>query len=434
MLPREQPDRIQIAFDDHRLVASAGLMLPVTLAHHLGLGELVDSHVDLGDAPGRPNAGDKLLTLLASALAGGDCIDDADALRSGSTDSVLGCVVKVPSTLGTFLRSFRWGHVRQLDRVSREVMARAWSAGSGPAKCPLTIDLDSTVCETYGLAKEGAQRHNYAGKRGYHPLLAAAAGTGDVLMARLRQGRANTARGAAHFLRETVSRVRYAGATGPLTVRADSGFYNRTIVAACRVKGVRYSITVRQHPDSAIPSRPFPWRGGHPRLQTHPAVEPVEFREDSPPDPRRQLVDTRGGAQRRPVRHPGQSVGQLDQRIRRSGRLRWDQPAGGYVGQTVDARVVTVPVHHQACIVGHVATHVPPLDAAFVIARYGRLCQDRKCQTAGYHRSVAHRFTSLRMVPGVQLSKSRYPVAFYSSGCKSVSIPAALGLAFLETD
>lgn len=133
MLPREQPDHIQIAFDDHRLVANAGLMLPVTLAHHLGLGELVDSHVDLGDAPGRPNAGDKLLTLLASALAGGDCIDDADALRSGSTDSVLGCVVKAPSTLGTFLRSFRWGHVRQLDRVSREVMARAWSAGSGPA-------------------------------------------------------------------------------------------------------------------------------------------------------------------------------------------------------------------------------------------------------------------------------------------------------------
>ena len=247
MLPRNDPDRIQIAFDDHRLVANAGLVLPVTLAHHLGVGELVDRYVDLGDAPGRANAGDKMMTLVASALAGGDCIDDADALRAGSTERALGCVVKAPSTLGTFLRSFRWGHVRQLDRVSRELLARAWAAGVGPGDDPLTIDLDSTVCETYGLAKEGAQRHNYAGVRGYHPLLAIAAGTGDVLMARLRKGRANTARGAAHFLRETVSRVRYAGATGELTMRADSGFYNHPMVAACRDKGVRYSITVRQH-------------------------------------------------------------------------------------------------------------------------------------------------------------------------------------------
>ena len=83
-------------------------------------------HVDLGDAPGRANIGDKLLTLVASALSGGDCIDDADVLRAGSTARVLGCVVKAPFTLETFLRSFRWGHVRQLDQVSREVMARAW--------------------------------------------------------------------------------------------------------------------------------------------------------------------------------------------------------------------------------------------------------------------------------------------------------------------
>ena len=247
MLPPERPDRIHVAFDDHRLVANAGLLLPVTLAHHLGLGELVDRHVDLGDAPGRANAGDKILTLVASALAGGDCIDDADALRAGGTEHVLGCAVKAPSTLGTFLRSFRWGHVRQLDRVSREALARAWAAGAGPGDEPLTIDLDSTVCETFGLDKEGAQRHNYAGQRGYHPLLAVAAGTGDVLMARLRQGRANTARGAAHFLRETISRVRYAGATGPLTMRADSGFYNHDIVAVCRKTKVRFSITVRQY-------------------------------------------------------------------------------------------------------------------------------------------------------------------------------------------
>ena len=131
--------------------------------------------------------------------------------------------------------------------MSRELLARAWAAGVGPGDDPLTIDIDSTVCETYGLAKEGAQRHNYAGQRGYHPLLASAGGNGDVLMARLSKGRANTARGTAHFLRETVGRVRHAGATGPLTVRADSGFYNHAIVAVCRDKGVRFSITVRQH-------------------------------------------------------------------------------------------------------------------------------------------------------------------------------------------
>ena len=187
MLPLEHPGRMQIAFDDHRLVNNAGLLLPATLAQRVGLRELVDR---------------------------------------GRTSSVLGCMVKAPSTLGTFLRSFRWGHVRQLDRVSRELMARAWAAGGGPGDGPLTIDLDSTICETYGLAKEGARHHGYTGKRGYYPLLAVAAGTGDVLMSRLREGLANTARGAAHFLRETVGRVRHAWASGPLTVRADSGFYN----------------------------------------------------------------------------------------------------------------------------------------------------------------------------------------------------------------
>ena len=247
MPPLEHPDRIQIAFDDHRLVANAGLLLPVTLAQRLGRSQLVDRHVDLGRAPGRANTGDKIGTLVASALAGGDCIDDADVLRTGGTAGAIGCVVKAPSTLGTFLRSFRWGHVRQLDRVSRELLARAWAAGGGPGDAPFTIDLDSTICETYGLAKEGARRHNYTGQRGYHPLLAIAAGTGDVLMSRLRQGRANTARGAGHFPRETVGRVRYGGATGQLTVRADSGFYAHAIVAVCRAMEVRFSITIRQH-------------------------------------------------------------------------------------------------------------------------------------------------------------------------------------------
>ena len=130
--------------------------------------------------------------------------------------------------------------------MSRELLARAWAAGAGSGDAPFTIDLDSSICETYGLAKEGARHHGYTGKRGYHPLLAIAAGTGEVLMSRLREGRANTARGAAHFLRETVGRVRYGGARGQLTVRADSGFYAHTVVVACREMDVRFSITIRQ--------------------------------------------------------------------------------------------------------------------------------------------------------------------------------------------
>ena len=237
--------RIGTAFDGTQLVAGAGLLLPATLLGRLGLRELVDRHVDLGRAPGRANAGDKIASLVLSALAGGDCIDDADALRAGGTDAVLGFRARAASTLGTFLRSFRFGHVRQLDRVSRELLVRAWAAGAGPGAAPLTIDIDSTVCETYGLAKQGAQGFTYSHVRGYHPLLAVAAGTGDVLHARLRGGSANTVRGAANFLAETIRRVRAAGAAGALTVRADSGFYAHDVVGVCRRAGVRFSITLR---------------------------------------------------------------------------------------------------------------------------------------------------------------------------------------------
>jgi hypothetical protein len=240
-------DRLETSFDDDRLVADAGLLLPATLARRLDLKGLAERHLDLGAAAGRANVGDKLLSLVASALAGGDCIDDANALRAGGTGRILGFGVKAASTLGTFLRSFRWGHVRQLDRVSRELLARAWAAGAGPGREPLTIDLDSTICETYGLAKEGGSRFTHTGVRGYHPLLAVAAGTGEVLMARLRGGNAASGRSAGHFLAETIGRVRYAGARGRLTVRADAGFYAHAVVAVCRKLGVRFSITIRQH-------------------------------------------------------------------------------------------------------------------------------------------------------------------------------------------
>ena len=131
MLPHNHLDRIRIAFDDHRLVANAGLVLPATPARRLGLPELVHNHLDLGRAPGRANTGDKMMTLVASALVGGDCIDAADVLRTRGTARALGSTVSAPSTLGAFLRSFRWGHVRQLDRVSRELLAQAWKTGGG---------------------------------------------------------------------------------------------------------------------------------------------------------------------------------------------------------------------------------------------------------------------------------------------------------------
>ena len=108
MLPRNDPDRITVAFDDHRLVANAGLILPATLARHLGLSQLVDRHLDLRDAPGRANTGDKMMTLVASALAGGDCIDDAEVLRTGGTPGAIGCVVKAPST-PRFREGRLWG-------------------------------------------------------------------------------------------------------------------------------------------------------------------------------------------------------------------------------------------------------------------------------------------------------------------------------------
>ena len=241
-------DRQRTLFDDRRLVSDAGLLLPATLAQHLGLRGLLDQHVNLGATAGRANVGAKALTLIMSALAGGDCIDDADALRAGATSGVLGHRVPAPSTLGTFLRSFSWGHARQLDRVSRETLSRAWAAGAGPGLEPLTIDLDSTICETYGLHKHGGSRFTYAHVRGYHPLLAVAADSGEVLHARLRRGPAPTVWGAASFLAETVSRVRGAGATGALTLRADSGFYARSVVTACRRANVRFSITIRSSP------------------------------------------------------------------------------------------------------------------------------------------------------------------------------------------
>jgi hypothetical protein len=127
-------DQVEIAFDDQRAVAHAGLLLPATLAERLGIEQATDQLVDLGDRPGAARPGRKPLTLVHAMVAGGDCIDDVELLRSGSTSSVLGHQVMASSTVGTFLRAFTFGHVRQLDKVTGEVLGRAWAAGAGPGE------------------------------------------------------------------------------------------------------------------------------------------------------------------------------------------------------------------------------------------------------------------------------------------------------------
>ena len=239
--------RVSVSFDEDNLVPNGGLVVAGLLAQKLGVAELVDEHVSLS-GEGSGNGGAKALTVIGSALAGGDCIDDVDVLRAGATPQLFD-QVRAPSTVGTWLRLFIWASVRQLDRVTRELLRRAWAAGLGPdLDADLTIDLDSTVCETYGLAKQGGQRFSYKkGVRGYHPLLASLADTGELLHARLRGGNAASGRGAASFVAETIARVRDAGARGGLTLRADSGFYAGAVVSACRRAGVAFSVTARKN-------------------------------------------------------------------------------------------------------------------------------------------------------------------------------------------
>lgn len=236
-------DRIDATFDDPNLVANAGLLLVATLSQRLGLETLIDGMVRLDGRVGGARPGRKVLTLAHALCAGGSHIDHTDMLRAGATAGVLGHRVMAPSTLGTFLRSFTFGHCRQIEAVNGHALARAWSAGAAPAD-GLVIDIDSTICEVDGYAKQGAG-FGYTHKLGYHPLLATRADTGEVLHARMRKGAANTQRGVRRFLDELIARCRRAGATGELTVRFDSGFWaNDTIVALNRLD-VRYTMAVR---------------------------------------------------------------------------------------------------------------------------------------------------------------------------------------------
>ena len=237
-------DRIEVTFDEPNLVVNAGLLLVATLVVRLGLERLINEVVDLSGRVGGALPGRKVLTLVHAIAAGGSHIDHADMLRAGATQSVLPHRVMAPSTLGTFLRSFSFGHVRQLDAVLAETLRRAWSLGAGPGADRLVVDLDSTICEVCGKTKHGAG-YGYTKKLGYHPLLATRAGTGELLHVRMRKGSANTQRGTKRFVEELVARLRRAGATGELVMRFDSGFWSNTTIATLSRLGVGYTMGVR---------------------------------------------------------------------------------------------------------------------------------------------------------------------------------------------
>jgi Transposase DDE domain group 1 len=207
-------ESLRVVFDDERVVSDAGVALVATLAGRLAIEGLVSRFVRLRrDRPGAANAGRKVMALVYAMLLGADSIDDCELLRAGRTRRLLGGWLPAPSTLGTFLRAFTFGHVRQLDRVLAEALTRAWRAGAGPGAERLVVDVDSFVGEVHGYHKQGAG-FGYTKRRGYHPLLASRADSGEVLHVRLRKGKANSARGVVRFACELIARVARAGANG----------------------------------------------------------------------------------------------------------------------------------------------------------------------------------------------------------------------------
>ena len=276
-------DRVAVVFDDQRAVPDAGIVLVAALAQRLGIEALAERFVRLGERVGAANAGRKVLTLIYAMVLGADCIDDCDLLRSGRLSALLGRVA-APSTLGTFLRAFTFGHVRQLDRLLAETLARAWQAGAGPGGGGLVVDVDSFIGEVHGYAKQGAG-FGYTRRRGYHPLLATRADTGEVLHIRLRKGSAGSPRGVLRFAEELIARVTRAGANGPKLLRADSAFWNKKLIARLEQAGWRYSISVRMQywVPAAIAKIPeSAW----------------QTLEDYPPDGQAQIAETTAGGRR----------------------------------------------------------------------------------------------------------------------------------------
>ena len=150
-------DGLTVEFDDERVVSDAGIVLVATAAQRLGVEALAQRLVRLRrDRAGAANAGRKVMALVFSMVLGADSIDDTDVLRAGRTRRLLGGWIPAPSTLGTFLRAFTFGHVRQLDKLLAESLTRAWQAGAGPGDGRLVIDVDSFVGEVCGYQKQGA--------------------------------------------------------------------------------------------------------------------------------------------------------------------------------------------------------------------------------------------------------------------------------------
>ncbi len=238
-------DGLRVEFDDERVVSDAGVMLVATVAERLGIEALAGRLVRLrSDRPGAANAGRKVMALIYAMVLGADSIDDADVLRAGRTRRLLGGWLPAPSTLGTFLRAFTFGHVRQLDALLGQALERAWKAGAGPGTERLVIDVDSFVGEVCGRLKHGAS-YGYTKLLGYHPILATRADTREALHIRLRRGSANTQKGMLRFCEELIARVERAGASGEKLLRADSGFWNTKAFEYLEKMGWQYSIGVR---------------------------------------------------------------------------------------------------------------------------------------------------------------------------------------------
>jgi hypothetical protein len=230
---------IGVRFDDPNLVSCAGLAGVLALAQRCGLTALLSQRVRIA-AKGGANAAAKVLALVAGMVAGADSISDLDLLWHGGMPRLF-TDVRAPSTLGTFLRLFTFGHVRQLDAVAARLLERLARATPilGSADQITFLDLDDTVRQTYGYAKQGAGR-GYTGVNGLNALLATiSTPTSAPLIAatRLRKGSTNSVRGAGKLLADALSTARRAGATGLVIVRADSAFYSYDIVDACRRAG-----------------------------------------------------------------------------------------------------------------------------------------------------------------------------------------------------
>ena len=238
-------DGVEVKFDDERVVSDAGVMLVATIAQRLGIEALAQQLVRLRrDRPGAANAGRKVIAVLYAMVLGADSIDDCAVLRAGRTGRLLGGWIPAPSTLGTFLRAFTFGHVRQLDKLLGQALERAWKAGAGPGEGRLVIDVDSFVGEVCGRLKQGAA-YGYTQLLGYHPILATRADTRETLHIRLRKGSANTQKGIVRFCDELIARVTRAGATGVKLLRAGSGFWNTKVFERLEQAGWQYSIGVR---------------------------------------------------------------------------------------------------------------------------------------------------------------------------------------------